>query len=512
MAVYVDDMALKTDVPDGNRVVRGRWHHLFADTHEELMQLARQIGLNPRWIQHAGEPGEHFDVVASKRAAAIRAGATPVSWRFAGEFMAGRRQEAMQRAAREACTLAGPCHQEGCSACYPEQQLDTQRRLLVTGPREGVTRETVAQALRPKFSLDVVLVAGGARGVDKHAASLWREWGGQAEEVTVTDAQWRADPKGAGFARNGVMVEQVKARGGEVLAIDLPCTKDCGRPQPHMTHGTAQRADLAAKAGLQVEHYPAPVAVSAPEKAAEPGAPGKYPEPVKRVRHAWGEQAGDQRECLRCGMTEQLHRLPTQAHPVKSYELDGRKVIASRVPECGQPLPQIIPGTDQVQLAAEADHQAGLAYRARDFDRAFRLLECARVLDPGNTDVARHHRQLRAAELASREAQPREPQPGRQLPAEPASPPAVQPQPARRCDTPECTHDGRPYAGGIRCDAHAPQPLVPGHEPGPLPQHRGGTCPGCGTADLTDGREKCQGCRALEIYRRQPQREPEMAS
>ena len=98
--IYVDDMGLKAEVPNGKRVVRGKWSHLYADTHEELMTIAQLIGLNPKWIQHPGTDKEHFDVVQSKRAAAIKAGARPVSWRHAGEFFAAQRKAAA--AARQA--------------------------------------------------------------------------------------------------------------------------------------------------------------------------------------------------------------------------------------------------------------------------------------------------------------------------------------------------------------------------------------------------------------------------
>ena len=44
MAVYVDDLNIRADVPDGGRVVRGRWSHLFADTETELRAFATRIG------------------------------------------------------------------------------------------------------------------------------------------------------------------------------------------------------------------------------------------------------------------------------------------------------------------------------------------------------------------------------------------------------------------------------------------------------------------------------------
>ena len=90
MAVYVDDMGLKATVQNGDHQVTGKWSHLYADTHEELMAVARAAGLNPRWIQHPGTPDEHFDITRSKLAAVVRAGAQPVSWRFTGQYFAQR--------------------------------------------------------------------------------------------------------------------------------------------------------------------------------------------------------------------------------------------------------------------------------------------------------------------------------------------------------------------------------------------------------------------------------------
>ena len=46
--------------------VRGRAAvsaHLMADTMEELIALARAIGLKPEWIQNPGTAKEHFDLM-----------------------------------------------------------------------------------------------------------------------------------------------------------------------------------------------------------------------------------------------------------------------------------------------------------------------------------------------------------------------------------------------------------------------------------------------------------------
>lgn len=81
VTVYVDNFMIQASVPNGNRTVRGRWSHLMADSDEELIEFAKSIGLNPAWIQEPSRRyGAHFDVTASKRLAAIRAGAVAVDW------------------------------------------------------------------------------------------------------------------------------------------------------------------------------------------------------------------------------------------------------------------------------------------------------------------------------------------------------------------------------------------------------------------------------------------------
>lgn len=52
-----------------------RWAHLVSDvSYEELHRFAADLGLERRWFQ-----GDHYDVPASVREAAIAAGAQPVS-------------------------------------------------------------------------------------------------------------------------------------------------------------------------------------------------------------------------------------------------------------------------------------------------------------------------------------------------------------------------------------------------------------------------------------------------
>ena len=73
MAVYVDDMR----APFGRMIMA----HMIADTQQELMDMAIQIGLKPEWIQKEGCADEHFDVSVSRRRRAIHKGAVPITRR-----------------------------------------------------------------------------------------------------------------------------------------------------------------------------------------------------------------------------------------------------------------------------------------------------------------------------------------------------------------------------------------------------------------------------------------------
>ncbi|WP_139804442.1 DUF4031 domain-containing protein [Pseudomonas aeruginosa] len=67
MAVYVDDMNATFG--------RMKMCHMLADTTEELLAMADKIGVQRKWIQHAGTIKEHFDICLSKKSAALAAGA-----------------------------------------------------------------------------------------------------------------------------------------------------------------------------------------------------------------------------------------------------------------------------------------------------------------------------------------------------------------------------------------------------------------------------------------------------
>jgi Protein of unknown function (DUF4031) len=87
MTVYVDDWRQKATVGR----ITARWSHLTVgpdDDIGELHALAARIGLRRSWFQDKPWPRAHYDVTESKRLAAIRAGAVPVTWLEAGRQMA----------------------------------------------------------------------------------------------------------------------------------------------------------------------------------------------------------------------------------------------------------------------------------------------------------------------------------------------------------------------------------------------------------------------------------------
>ena len=85
MAVYVDDMEAR---------FRGMiMCHMLADSTAELLAMADKIGLQRKWLQRPGDPGEHFDVSKAKKALAIKHGAKEISWREAGVMVIRRRRK-----------------------------------------------------------------------------------------------------------------------------------------------------------------------------------------------------------------------------------------------------------------------------------------------------------------------------------------------------------------------------------------------------------------------------------
>ena len=86
MSVYVDNMKAGF----GRMVMC----HMIADTSAELLEMADRIGVARKWIQRQGTYLEHFDICASKRVLAVKAGALEVS----------QRELAMKLEAKRKCT------------------------------------------------------------------------------------------------------------------------------------------------------------------------------------------------------------------------------------------------------------------------------------------------------------------------------------------------------------------------------------------------------------------------
>lgn len=84
MAVYVDDYLY----PFGRMMMS----HMIADTEDELMQMADQIGVARKWYQRKTPGGEHFDICDSKRKLAVlRHGAIQVNYRTMAKMVAYRK-------------------------------------------------------------------------------------------------------------------------------------------------------------------------------------------------------------------------------------------------------------------------------------------------------------------------------------------------------------------------------------------------------------------------------------
>lgn len=81
MSVYVDSANLPFR--------RMRMCHLIADSTEELLEFVDKIGVQRKWIQHAGTYREHFDICLTKKQLALQSGAIEIS-----EFELGRKLQA----------------------------------------------------------------------------------------------------------------------------------------------------------------------------------------------------------------------------------------------------------------------------------------------------------------------------------------------------------------------------------------------------------------------------------
>lgn len=115
-------------------------------------------------------------------------------------------------------------------------------RILVTGSREWTDRSLIRSVLLGyTYSLDPVLVHGGARGADTIAAQEFAELFGERGTVETHEADWDRYGPSAGPVRNAAMV----ALGADVcLAFPLGESR-----------GTRGCMALAEKAGIPVLDY-----------------------------------------------------------------------------------------------------------------------------------------------------------------------------------------------------------------------------------------------------------------
>lgn len=80
--VYVDNMKAS---------FRGmKMCHMIADTTEELLAMAKKIGVESKWIQCPDSTKEHFDICMSARAKAVASGAKEITWKEAGNMIIER--------------------------------------------------------------------------------------------------------------------------------------------------------------------------------------------------------------------------------------------------------------------------------------------------------------------------------------------------------------------------------------------------------------------------------------
>ena len=88
MSVYVDDTAA-----DFGRMIMC---HMIADTTEELLDMADKIGVQRKWLQHAGTHREHFDIAKSKKALAVKHGAVQISRRDLVSMILSKRERMVE--------------------------------------------------------------------------------------------------------------------------------------------------------------------------------------------------------------------------------------------------------------------------------------------------------------------------------------------------------------------------------------------------------------------------------
>ncbi|OMI34445.1 DUF4031 domain-containing protein [Streptomyces sparsogenes] len=96
MTIYVDEIRDYTLIAKARRLRHTHWSHLTADTEEELHEFAKRLGLRRSWFQKKSDRDYrwHYDIVPSKRAAAVRMGAVEIDRHGVVALMDARRAAA----------------------------------------------------------------------------------------------------------------------------------------------------------------------------------------------------------------------------------------------------------------------------------------------------------------------------------------------------------------------------------------------------------------------------------
>lgn len=89
MAIYVDDM----NAPYRGEIIS----HLVADTREELLQAANQLGIDLATIQRPNTPWEHFDIPENSKQEAISIGAQEVTQSDVVQLIHRKKRESRKR-------------------------------------------------------------------------------------------------------------------------------------------------------------------------------------------------------------------------------------------------------------------------------------------------------------------------------------------------------------------------------------------------------------------------------
>lgn len=93
MSVYVDNGSYEFGIGARKMILS----HMIADTQDELIDMAEQIGVDTKWIQKPGTKYEHFDIAQTKRKLAITLGAIRITSKELAAKLKARDLNAYQR-------------------------------------------------------------------------------------------------------------------------------------------------------------------------------------------------------------------------------------------------------------------------------------------------------------------------------------------------------------------------------------------------------------------------------